>query len=238
METALFVGPIIGCALLGLGVGISLASAVPDGSFRHRRPVITLATGALFAAVAARFPPVETGGAAGRDAEGPAAVFELVAYLYLAAVSVALAVIDLNTHRLPDAIVLPSCAVLVLMLGVLAATTGDIGALARAVTGGVVLCAAYLAMALARPGGMGLGDVKLALLLGLALGHVGWGALVVGAFAAFLLGGVFAVALLAVRRATRRTGIPFGPWMISGAWSGVFVGEWLWSGYLGVFQLA
>jgi leader peptidase (prepilin peptidase)/N-methyltransferase len=80
---------------------------------------------------------------------------------------------------------------------------------------------------------MGLGDVKLAGVLGIALGWVGWGAVVVGGFAAFLLGGVFGIALMVTRRAGRRTGIPFGPWMILGAGVGAVVGEPLWSAYLG-----
>jgi leader peptidase (prepilin peptidase)/N-methyltransferase len=58
------------------------------------------------------------------------------------------------------------------------------------------------------------------------------GSLVVGAFAAFLLGGVFSIVLLVTRRAGRKSGIPFGPWMLVGAFVGIFAGEPLWSGYL------
>ncbi|HAQ59267.1 MAG TPA: prepilin peptidase, partial [Microbacterium sp.] len=62
-------------------------------------------------------------------------------------------------------------------------------------------------------------------LIGIQLGWLGWGSVVVGAFAAFLLGGVFGVALLLARRAGRRTAIPFGPWMLAGAWVGIILGE-------------
>ena len=65
------------------------------------------------------------------------------------------------------------------------------------------------------PRGMGFGDVKLAGVLGLYLGWFGWGALVVGWFAAFLLGGLFSVGLLLAGRAGRKSGIPFGPWMLA-----------------------
>jgi leader peptidase (prepilin peptidase)/N-methyltransferase len=85
---------------------------------------------------------------------------------------------------------------------------------------------------------MGMGDVKLAAVLGLYLGFLGWGNLLVGAFAAFLLGGLFGVILMLTRRAGRKTGIPFGPWMILGAWLGVFVGEFISHGYFEAINLA
>ena len=87
------------------------------------------------------------------------------------------------------------------------------------------LYAFYFVLRLVRPGGMGGGDVKLAGVIGIYLGWVGWGALAVGAFAAFVFGGVFGIALMLRRRAGRKTAIPFGPWMILGAWTGVFAGE-------------
>ena len=87
------------------------------------------------------------------------------------------------------------------------------------------LYAFYFVLRLARPGGMGGGDVKLAGVVGLYLGWVGWGALAVGAFAAFVFGGVFGIALMVAKRAGRKTAIPFGPWIILGAWTGVFAGD-------------
>jgi leader peptidase (prepilin peptidase)/N-methyltransferase len=80
---------------------------------------------------------------------------------------------------------------------------------------------------------MGMGDVKLAAVLGLYLGFLGWGNLLVGAFAAFLFGGLFGLALMLARRAGRKTAIPFGPWMILGAWVGVFAGAQLTDLYFG-----
>ena len=77
-----------------------------------------------------------------------------------------------------------------------------------------------------------MGDVKLAAVLGLYLGWLGWGVLAVGAFAAFLLGGIFAIALLLIGRARRRTAIPFGPWMIAGTWLGIALGSQIWNGYM------
>jgi leader peptidase (prepilin peptidase)/N-methyltransferase len=182
-----------------------------------RYPLVEAGTAVLFALVALRV--------------GPWAV---PAFAYLAAIGVALALIDLATHRLPNVIVLPSYPVLGVLLVLASAGTGDWSALLRAVIGGAALWAAYFAMCLAYPQGMGFGDVKLAGLLGAALAWLGWGPFAVGAFGAFLLGGAFSIGLLLTRRATRGTGIPFGPWMIAGAALGIAVGDPVWDAYLGL----
>jgi leader peptidase (prepilin peptidase)/N-methyltransferase len=96
----------------------------------------------------------------------------------------------------------------------------------------------YLIVALISPRGMGFGDVKLAGVLGWFLGFLGIGPLVVGAFAAFLLGGLFAIALMLLKRAGRKSGIPFGPWMLAGAWVGIFAGPTIWNSYLALVGLA
>jgi leader peptidase (prepilin peptidase) / N-methyltransferase len=207
-----------------------------------RYPIVELGTGLLFAAVAVRFgvSGVSTGSTTGlvstswtTGAAGIVAwVVGLVAFLYLAAISVVLALIDLDTHTLPNRIVLPSYIVGVALLGAASILSGDYPALLRAGIGMAALWLAYLAMALAYPGGMGFGDVKLAGVLGLYLAWVGWGPLAVGAFAAFLLGGLFSIGLLIARKAGRKSGIPFGPWMLAGAWVGIFFGESIASGYL------
>jgi leader peptidase (prepilin peptidase) / N-methyltransferase len=186
-----------------------------------RYPLVEATTAVVFALVAWRF--------------GPS--WELPAYLWLAAIGIALVLIDLDVHRLPDAIVLPSYPVVIGLLALAGLNPGgeaDWGALLRALAGGAILFVAYFLMAVAYPGGMGFGDVKLAGVLGLGLGWLGWGALVVGGFSAFLLGGLFSVALLLLRRAGRRSGIPFGPWMVLGAAVGVAVGEQVWRAYLGL----
>jgi leader peptidase (prepilin peptidase)/N-methyltransferase len=92
----------------------------------------------------------------------------------------------------------------------------------------------YLVLLLVYPAGMGFGDVKLAGVLGMYLGWAGWGALLVGGFAAFVLGGLFSIGLLLTRRATRKSGVPFGPWMLLGAAAGLVVGEPVWAAYLDV----
>ena len=147
----------------------------------------------------------------------------LPALVLLAAVGSALAVIDARTHRLPDALVLPSYPVLAVLLAAASAVGSDGGPLLRALAGGLGLYGAYFLLALA-PSGLGFGDVKLAGLIGAVLAACGWSELAVGASAAFLLGGAWAVGLLVTRRAGRRTAIPFGPFMLGGALVGVIAG--------------
>jgi leader peptidase (prepilin peptidase)/N-methyltransferase len=171
-----------------------------------RYPMVELSTGALFVAMTARFGATPT----------------LPAYLYLAAITVALAVIDIDVQRLPNAIVLPSYVVGVALLVPAVVVDGDWRSGARALAAMALLWTGYCALALVYPGGMGFGDVKLAGVLGLYLGWLGWSSVLVGAFAGFLLGGVVGVALLVTRRAGRKTAIPFGPYMLAGAMLALF----------------
>ncbi|WP_210479829.1 A24 family peptidase [Naasia sp. SYSU D00948] len=197
-----------------------------------RYPLVELGTAAAFAVVAVRFVPALPA--------GPGALpglLTLLAFLYLAAITVALALIDLDVRRLPNALVLPAYVVGAALFVPAAVLGGDLGGLARAGAGMLLVGAVYLALALGVPGGMGGGDVKLAGVLGLYLGWLGWAELAVGAVSGFLLGGGFGVALLALRRAGRRTAVPFGPWMLAGAWLGILAGAPLAEAYLSLFGL-
>ena len=189
--------------------------------------------------ISARYPLVEAGTAAlfGLTAWWAGPVWHLLAYLYLAAVAVALALIDLDVHRLPDALVLPSYPVLAVLLVGASALEGEWGAVLRAAVGAAALFAFYYALAVVKPGGMGFGDVKLAGVLGMALAWHGWAALVVGAFAGFLTGGLLGLALVAARRAGRRSQLPFGPFMLLGAALGLGVGDVVAGWYLGLLGL-
>jgi len=200
-----------------------------------RYPLVELGTGVFFAAVSWGFGRAIIQSPTASAAW--AATLVLVAFLYLAAISVALAAIDLDVHKLPNAIVLPSYLVGVVLLAAASSAAGDFWPLLRAGIGLAALFAGYFLMALISPAGMGLGDVKLAGVLGLYLGWLGWGALAVGAFAAFILAGVYSAVLLLRRRITRKGGIPFGPWMLAGAWLGVATGNLAFDGYLSLFDL-
>ena len=158
---------------------------------------------------------------------------ELAAYLWLAAVGLTLAVIDLECLRLPDRLTLPSYPIGVALLA--AASTDDWGALRRALLASVVVGAGAFLLALAVPGGgLGLGDVKLLGLLGLFLGWLGWGEVAVGIAAGFAIGAVAAIVLLALRRAGLRDHMAFGQWLIAGALVAVVAGDRLFDAYLSV----
>jgi leader peptidase (prepilin peptidase)/N-methyltransferase len=175
-------------------------------------PLVELVTSLLFVAVTLRM----------SDLDLPSA---LPAYLYFAAIGVALAVIDLRVRRLPDAIVLPSYAVVAVLLAGSAVVDRDSWAFVRAVIGGSILFAFFFALAYFYPAGMGFGDVKLAGIIGGVLAYLSWSALVIGAFAGFLIGAVAGLTLMAVKRVGRKAAIPFGPWMIVGALFGVFAAD-------------
>lgn len=206
-----------------------------DTAISVRYPVIEALTAAGFLIAAARFVP-PLGGATTVEA-ALAGVLALAAFLYLAAVSVVLSAVDLELKRLPDRIVLPGYAVGAVLLGSASLLTGDLVALGTAALGCVVSFAFYLVLALLRSGGMGMGDVKLAGVLGLFLGWLGPEALLVGVFAAFLSGGILGLTVLATRRGGRRTALPFGPFMFLGAWTGILAGTPLAAAYLSLTGL-
>ncbi len=203
--------------LLGAAVGTGLSRVLSDGRYRRgdeRDQPLPRHTWWLAIAVALAW------GSLAFRIGGSAQWSLLPAYLYLGVVGVGLTFIDLDVHRLPDVIVLPSFPLVFLLLLVPTVLTGLWGALLRAVLAGLTLYLLYLILALVSPGGGGLGygDVKLAGLLGLLLGWIGWGEVAVSVLAAFVLGGVVALILLLARRASRSSMIAFGPPMILGAW--------------------
>ncbi|MGW3625744.1 prepilin peptidase [Streptomyces sp. NPDC000880] len=149
---------------------------------------------------------------------------ELAVWLLLTPFAVLLALVDRNVQRLPDQLTLPLAAAAAALLGVAALLPGDAGSWPAALLGGLVLGAAYFVLFFVHPGGMGFGDVKLALSLGVVLGWYGWAVLFTGAFAGFLLGSVYGLGLIVLRRAGRKTAIPFGPFMIVGALAGLLLG--------------
>jgi leader peptidase (prepilin peptidase) / N-methyltransferase len=170
--------------------------------------------------ISGRYPLVEaaTAAAFGAVAAWTGASWVLPALLYLAAISIALTIIDLELKRLPNAITLPSYPIAAALLTMAAIADGEPERLVRAAVCGAALWIFYFILRVINPGGMGYGDVKLAGVLGLYLGFFGWQHAVVGVFLAFIVGGVVGIALMVVGRAGRKTQIPFGPYMLGGAW--------------------
>ena len=164
-------------------------------------PVLEVVTATLFALTALRF----------------GAAWDLPAFLYLAGIGVLLTAIDLRHHLLPNRVVIPSYAVSGALLLLPAAVWGEWPALVRAGSGALALFAAFLVLALLSPSSLGMGDVKLAGLLGLHLGWLGWETLVLGGAAGFVLQALVALVLLVSRRIGLRAELPFGPAMLVGA---------------------
>jgi leader peptidase (prepilin peptidase) / N-methyltransferase len=197
-------------ALLGLAVGAlvnRLAARFPwssDGdraAVAVRRPVLEVGTALLFVLVVLRF----------------GLSWELPAYLVLAASGVLLAVVDLQHKRLPDRVTLPSIGIGALLLALAAVGAGNWSALFRALLGALVLYVVFVVLVLISPRSIGMGDAKLAALLGLYLGWLGWDVLVLGTAAGFVVQAVLALVLLTTRRIGLRGELPFGPAMLIGA---------------------
>lgn len=174
-----------------------------------RYPTVEILTAVLFAAITWRV----------------GLSWHLPAYLYLVAVGVALAVIDIDVHRLPDLLTLPSYAALAALFGLACVVSGQWGALGRAFTCGIALFVAYYLVALAAPSGMGFGDVKFAGVLGIALGFAGWSVAVTGTLLGFVFGGVVSAVLLIFGWIKRHTRIAFGPFMFAGALAALLIGD-------------
>ncbi|MDG9720722.1 A24 family peptidase [Streptomyces sp. DH24] len=151
---------------------------------------------------------------------------ELAVWLLLAPVGVLLAVVDLRVRRLPDPLTLPFAGVALALLGPAALLPEHAGQWTTALLGALALGAGYFVLFLISPGSMGFGDVKLALGAGAVLGWYGWPTVMLGTFAGFLLGALYGGALVVARRAGRKTAIPFGPFLVTGAYLGVLAGAY------------
>ncbi|NGO47374.1 prepilin peptidase [Streptomyces ureilyticus] len=150
---------------------------------------------------------------------------ELLVWLLLAPIGVLLATIDFAVHRLPDVVTLPLAASALILLGGAALLPGAGGSWKTALLGSLTLGAFYLLLFLINPKGFGFGDVKLAPALGAVLGWYGWGLLLIATFAGYLFGALYGVGLILARRSGRKTAIPFGPFLIAGAFVGVLLGS-------------
>jgi leader peptidase (prepilin peptidase)/N-methyltransferase len=144
----------------------------------------------------------------------------------LAPVLVLLAVVDWRTRLLPRVVVLPATAVLLLLVVLEWVAARDTAVLVRAVAAMLVARSFFWILWFVRRAGMGFGDVRLAALLGLVLGRIGWNQWLIGLYGGLLLFGVFGITLMLVRRdrSTLKRAYPFGPFMIAGAVLGILLG--------------
>jgi leader peptidase (prepilin peptidase)/N-methyltransferase len=214
-STALLTG------VLGLGIGHlvnRLAGSFPwsgdaGRGLAVRPPLVELGTALLFALTALRFEWA----------------WEFPAFLFLAGAGVLLTAIDVRHTLLPDRVTLPSIGIGAVLLAVAAVAMGNAAPLLRAVLGAMVLYVVFVVLVLISPRSIGMGDAKLAALLGLYLGWLGWDVLLLGTAAGFVVQAVLALVLLATRRIGLRGELPFGPAMLLGAalvigWSDTILG--------------
>ncbi len=206
MITAIAAALVVGC-LLGL-LSRAIIERETDAPISAWIPVV--ATGLLSAVAAWRFEWS----------------WDLPAYLYFAAVSVPLALVDLRTHRLPNRLTLSGYPILAVLLLLPAMVEGRWQDLGRAGLAGAALLAFFGVLHLINPAGMGLGDVKLAGPMGAILGWGSWSAVLVGTMAGFFLGAIVGLTLMALKRAGRKTALPFGPFMLAGAWLAIVAVPW------------
>lgn len=177
-----------------------------------RYPVVEALTAVLWALVAAVAP----------------STVDIVLGIVLVTALVPVTLIDLEHRRIPNAVTLPA-AVVALIAGTAIDPGGELGRFAS----GLGAAAFLLVPSLLRPGGMGMGDVKLAGVLGLCLGP----AVAVAVLVALVSGSLFGV-LLAARSGVgeaRRTTIPFGPYLAFGGVVAIVVGQPLIDAYLNTF---
>lgn len=179
------------------------------GRISPRYPLVEALTGVLFAAISWRF----------------GCVWELPAYLVLAAGLVALGAIDLDNGMLPDKILVPLG---IAVAGLLLLASGEYGEWHRALI--ALVCAAgwfatFFLVNLLAPNWLGFGDVRLAPVLGFALGWLGPAYVLVGFFAGDLVGAIVGITLIAMKRATGNTAVPFGPFLALGCVVAILFGH-------------
>lgn len=130
--------------------------------------------------------------------------------------AIALSFIDLREHRLPNRIIYPWTALTAVLLVLAALLLGEPLAAVRAFAAALVWGGFFLTVRLLAPPALGMGDVKLAVVLGLYTGFLGWSTVLAAVVLSFLLGGLLAAALLVSGRGTAKTAVPFGPFLLLG----------------------
>ncbi len=173
-----------------------------------RYPLVEAATAGLFAGVAARI----------------GFSWALPAYLVLAAGLLALACTDMEHLLLPKRIVYPVLGLVGALFVVAAAITGHWHNLLVAVISGAVWFAIFFTMNAISPRALGFGDVRLAPVLGLALGWLGVRYVLLGFFAANFIGAIIGIALIASKRMSRQQQIPYGVFLAVGTLLAIFAG--------------
>jgi len=184
-----------------------------------RYPITELATAALFVSAAVEY-------------QDDLYIAAMMALFYATLLAVSL--IDLEHKIIPNRIVYPS-AIFFPVLIVIGALLGKDLSAAHAAIGALAYGGVLFLVWLVYPKGMGMGDVKLAIVIGAVLGSLGFELVPVAAMLAFFLGALGGILAMAVGAKGRKSAIPFGPFMASGAVLSVFFGAQIADRYLGLF---
>ena len=164
-------------------------------------------------------------------------LWTLPAFLLFAWLLIVVSVIDLQTRKIPNKLTYPLTPTLLVLLAAAAVLSGDPGRIVQVIIGGLAGFAGLFVLALVQPKGMGMGDVKLAGFIGLALGYISLWHVLVGIFMGFFIGGVIAIVLMVTKLRDRKDRIPFGPYLAAGALLTLFVGQQLIAAYAGSMGL-
>jgi leader peptidase (prepilin peptidase) / N-methyltransferase len=173
-----------------------------------RYPLVELTCSALFAGTAARF----------------GFRWDLPAFLVLFAGLLALSCIDVERLLLPKKIVYPLTASVAALPLPAATETGQWHDYVIGVTCAIGWYVVFFALNLASPRILGYGDVRLSFVLGFSLGWLGVDYVLLGFFAANLIGAIVGIALMATKHMSRRDRIPYGIFLASGCAFSVFAG--------------
>jgi leader peptidase (prepilin peptidase)/N-methyltransferase len=181
-------------------------------SISPRYPLVELTTGILYALVVI----------AKDDA------VDIALGLLLVTALIPITIIDLELRLIPNRITLPAA-----IAAIVAGVVFDIGFVPEQLLAGAAAGGFFLLAALAYPRGMGMGDVKLAGMLGLYLGRAVAPAILVGLIAGVVVG----AAIIARKgaREGRKTAVPFGPFLALGGLFGLFFGDAVMDAYLDRF---
>jgi leader peptidase (prepilin peptidase)/N-methyltransferase len=178
-------------------------------SFRY--PMIEFLTAILFLAAGLKF---------GLE-------WELLPALLFIAALIAIFFIDLDYYIIPNVIVLPAAAI-----GLAAMVAIDPDRWLELLIAGIASAAFFFAIVMVMPRGMGMGDVKLALMMGFYLGK----SVLVALFLGFLMGALTGVVLMVTGVKGRKSRIPFGPFLATGGIIALFWGPWIIDKYTSLFS--
>lgn len=159
---------------------------------------------------------------------------ELFAFALLTSAMVSQSIVDAATHRLSRRVTMGTIFLGAPLLVIAAAVADQPGRLAVGLFYAGLLFFAFLLLWAVSRGGIGGGDVRLAIVMGMYLGWLGASHVLMAILAASVLAGLAALLLLASRRATRSTRLAFGPYLALGTLISVFAGDWIARVWLGI----